>query len=698
MEKKKKGIIIIFLLILTTFSFNIPITKADIIKGVYLVTNEDMYSFYGFDLKDPPIYNAHSLVSLDLPLIILLNAPIDIKKSDLDKRLANINQNFTDRLLNFEIQVLGKIDNTKFAINFHADLKADNTSFNIDLIPKVKINNDWQEFTKFAWWNSNWDYKKKITIDHDQVSGGSDLINFPILIHRGTDSDLSSHAQADGDDIVFIDSSETTQYNHEIENYTSATGNLYAWVNITTLKYDTDTELYMYYGNALCNNQQNVPDTWNSEYVYVFHMNDSTTSSITDSTINGNVGTKTGANNPYEHLLMVDSGQQFEESDSSKIVCSQDSGVLSALTLEAWAKLETEGHNHCIMVDQYDTASNNEMSYQYRINNADQLYIKCFSASGGIGTGATSAGDRFTTGTFYYVVGTWNNGANAYATYIDGSLDATGTGSGTMNDHVNRELVLGAEKDAGSYKLYADADFDEMRISNTVRSVDWLITTYNTIKNSTTFVTFEGETPQAGNNPPSFSMEDPSNNTYEVSRDKTTVSVYIEDLDGDTFNWTVETTPNIGTDGLNNDHNGSKIISIAGLQYGVNYTWYVNATDGNYTTNESYKFQVENETEEEETSLGSDITVTINEEQFFLIFLFIIWIIITYLNFEDIKSNAPNKFNAIIHVIFTAPLFLYLINNGFINSLLYGWFFAFGILITTIYIIGLKYTMDFSKK
>jgi len=49
------------------------------------------------------------------------------------------------------------------------------------------------------WWNSSFDYRKLITINHSQVD--EDLTNFPILVYRFEDSDLFSHAQADGDDI-----------------------------------------------------------------------------------------------------------------------------------------------------------------------------------------------------------------------------------------------------------------------------------------------------------------------------------------------------------------------------------------------------------------------------------------------------------------------------------------------------------------
>ena len=49
------------------------------------------------------------------------------------------------------------------------------------------------------WWNTNWGYRKEITIDHTKVT--ADLINFPVLISVDADNDLKNKAQADADDI-----------------------------------------------------------------------------------------------------------------------------------------------------------------------------------------------------------------------------------------------------------------------------------------------------------------------------------------------------------------------------------------------------------------------------------------------------------------------------------------------------------------
>ncbi|RLF39919.1 MAG: hypothetical protein DRN12_06310, partial [Thermoplasmata archaeon] len=89
------------------------------------------------------------------------------------------------------------------------------------------------------------------------------------------------------------------------------------------------------------------------------------------------------------------------------------------------------------------------------------------------------------------------------------------------------------------------------------------------------------------NNPPTFSNENPANGATNVPITLSQLSIDIADPDGDTFDWTIETSPNIGSSSGTGESNGTKTCSISGLQYGTTYTWYVNATDpsgsGTYT-------------------------------------------------------------------------------------------------------------------
>ena len=95
--------------------------------------------------------------------------------------------------------------------------------------------------------------------------------------------------------------------------------------------------------------------------------------------------------------------------------------------------------------------------------------------------------------------------------------------------------------------------------------------------------------------PPVLSNEYPTNQTTDISLNQATINVTIVDDEGDAFNWSIETSPNIGSNSSNGDVNGSKEVNISGnLSYGITYTWWVNATDGNDSVNATYSFTAEN--------------------------------------------------------------------------------------------------------
>ena len=146
-----------------------------------------------------------------------------------------------------------------------------------------------------------WSYRKQITINHTLVAGN--LTGFPIMINITGDSDLSSHIQPDGDDIIFMDGpGVANQLPHEIEYLNSTTGDLVVWVNISALSSTHDTILYLYYGNTNAENYQNITGTWDQDYRGVWHL-DETSGTIYDSSSYGNHGTAYGVEQDTTGLI-----------------------------------------------------------------------------------------------------------------------------------------------------------------------------------------------------------------------------------------------------------------------------------------------------------------------------------------------------------------------------------------------------------
>jgi len=118
------------------------------------------------------------------------------------------------------------------------------------------------------WWNTSWNYRRRIVIDQNLVE--ADLSDFPVLLNI-TDGNLTIHAQDDADDLVFTDYYGNKLW-HEIEEYDNTTGHLVAWINVPSLSSIDPTTLYMYYGNPSAANQQSASGVWNSAFRMVQHL------------------------------------------------------------------------------------------------------------------------------------------------------------------------------------------------------------------------------------------------------------------------------------------------------------------------------------------------------------------------------------------------------------------------------------------
>ncbi|MCX6666611.1 MAG: DUF2341 domain-containing protein, partial [Euryarchaeota archaeon] len=346
------------------------------------------------------------------------------------------------------------------------------------------------------WWNTNWTYRKNITIDHIKVSG--DLQNFPVLMNN-ISSDFTQHAQPDGDDFVFVDSTNTVLYNHEIESYDSVTGELLVWVNIASLSSTVDTVIWMYYGNPTCTNQQNPIGTWDSDYQMVQHLKDTTSSTTIDSTSNNNNGTKKAVNEPTESIGKIGKAQDLDGTDD--IITVNDNAGLSTLgpiSVEAWIKTSDGISDQGIISKDAGSSGTREwllMTSYSPPNPAIGFYLHSFTPSNYLNVWTKVI--NFADNTWHHVVATWDgtNAAGHIQIYIDGISrtlynDAKiGTGCTPFDGTAPVEIGRSYAFDSTCF----DGNIDESRVSKVLRSAIWISTEYNNQNSPLTFSSISNE-------------------------------------------------------------------------------------------------------------------------------------------------------------------------------------------------------------
>jgi hypothetical protein len=298
-----------------------------------------------------------------------------------------------------------------------------------------------------------------------------------------SDTYIELKAQIDGDDFVFVDSTNTTKYNHEIERWDPAAGNLTAWVNVTSLSNTTDTIMYLYYGNPTCTSQQNKYGTWDSDYLMVLHMNGASYAAISDSTSNKNNVTGTIGTCVYQQTGKTGYAVLFS---LTALTLSSPVRNTPPITVEAWAKPTTIGSSNYVLSNgaegggkgfamSFDSGTGRHYLVMNNVTNSKQTNINSGTSS---------------TGTWYYYGMTWSGVSADNGTFFVQNTKSIATPT-AASPSGNYNLTIGIN---AKNKNYAFVGYlDEMRISKVVRSDGWLTTSYNTQNSPSTFMSLSAE-------------------------------------------------------------------------------------------------------------------------------------------------------------------------------------------------------------
>lgn len=353
--------------------------------------------------------------------------------------------------------------------------------------------------TNLDWYNSSWLYRQKITIDATQVPG--DLTDFPVLINLASNANLAAKALANGDDILFTSSDGTTKLSHEIELYTSGTGELVAWVKAPSVSGSVDTELFMYYGNSAAANQEAATSVWDSNYALVEHMDESPADDAAghlDSTSNSNTGTprnfsSTGTGTTAATGKIGGADDLGGDDDYITIPDSNSLDLTSAATWEMWINPVNVVTGVIISKrNQWNVAN----SWTIAIGCDTGLCLSLGTNSGGFeSTYTTTSLDNITADTWQHLVVTFDKAsAQDSHIYINGSEVGSYISAVSANTdlHVSTEKVQIGAINATPASFF-NGSIDEVRISNTARSANYIAASYNNQNSPGTFYSLTAE-------------------------------------------------------------------------------------------------------------------------------------------------------------------------------------------------------------
>lgn len=312
-------------------------------------------------------------------------------------------------------------------------------------------------------------FKKRITIDNSQVSGSSDLTDFPVLISL-TDNDLRTTGNggnvqnANGYDIRFTYANSVVWLNHDLEYYVATTGEVVAWVRIPVLKYDEDTQIDMYYGNASVSTDPSSTDTY-VDYHAVYHLGQN---NMSDATANNYDGTNSGS---ADAAGKTGRSQQFDGTDIIELTSFPN--LNTEFTISMWFNTTDDTHNGRLFSDD----RNNTQGYALSFGDPGNQRIRSFSR-GLPGAGVIDAVETFSTGNWYNIVLVVDRTNQDRIIYADGASSISDLSDvGTWGTDAGN-AAIGGEAAGGENRRF-EGYIDEVKISSVVRSADWIATEYN---------------------------------------------------------------------------------------------------------------------------------------------------------------------------------------------------------------------------
>jgi hypothetical protein len=293
----------------------------------------------------------------------------------------------------------------------------------------------------------------------------------------------------------------------------------------------------MYYGYSSAPDVQDIPGTYDTNFTAVWHLNESS-GTLYDSTSNDLDGSQSGGVT-YGTTGQVDGAVFFDGNDDRVSVSDDDLlDPPNDMTIEAWVKFDvlssTLGRTQTYVAKRHTEAP--WQSYELLMNSGDSLRFGWANSVDNTYVGWN--GDP-RLDTWYYTVGVKDGDTLRY--YINGgTADCfTDTVSDTM---LNADLALRIGDDENEV---INGTVDEVRLSDTARSADWIAAQYLNMIDG--FLTFESEDDGSSAGAAYIFFGYPGIDLSNINAANANVTIYGENA-GDHFGWSVSDLGNVDSD------------------------------------------------------------------------------------------------------------------------------------------------------
>jgi biopolymer transport protein ExbB len=323
------------------------------------------------------------------------------------------------------------------------------------------------------WWNSDWQFRKAITIKLPSTagSGASSTVVLPVRLHSGN-FEYFTDLQPGGADLRFV-ADDGTPLKHRIELLDAMVGLAVAWVQVPINTGTSQQTIWMYYGNPHSTTQTEA-SIYDADQVLVLHFGESQ-GLLRDGTANHNDTSASAIQLGVPGV--IGNGGRFDGRSVVRIAARPGLALSSngGFTFAGWVKLNPASTAGVLYSQQQADAH-----LEIGVANS-KLYADI------------NQGKRTTRveSTQMVPAGQWHHVAVSIGSditlYVDGSPSGAAASPGLPT--IGAEVLIGGrdnEHDPGSLT----GDLDEIQVSRTARSSWWVQTSALAQGPQTTLMTY----------------------------------------------------------------------------------------------------------------------------------------------------------------------------------------------------------------
>lgn len=325
---------------------------------------------------------------------------------------------------------------------------------------------------------SNYDHRVKVTIDN--TGQNESFTDFPVLVVMKSDRFTYANISSDGSGIKFITGDLSKELSYEMESWNPG-GDSFFWVKIPLVPAGSDAGYFwIYYSTESDAKTVTSSDVWNSDYLAVWHMNNSSVT-IKDSgplELNGIAGYGTQGQ-PSLDTGRIAKAQVFNGTgEGITVTPSAPLDNMGPVTISFWmrdqgaadwSKILEKGGVLC----QLRKPSTNNIRFSVEYDTPSKIrsrYDNVWPEN---------------VWTFFSVTWDGTENHNAINIYADGTLlpPPVSFSDGTLPRLTDAgfDLTIGSDASGGdSFK----GKIDEMRIADVVRSPAWIKAQYLSMTDS----------------------------------------------------------------------------------------------------------------------------------------------------------------------------------------------------------------------